>query len=241
MLMDTESRFDGADPRQLLSAAHDVALGVRRAQRATWFPLLVLAAVTLGAIPVERYGGRAMVCSAALGPGVTARACYVYSTAGLVYLPIALVAAYGAIAAFYVRRSQAFGVGTRIRPYVIAGIVIAALSAGASLWLAHHPPSVQYDIFGPSSTLLLRVASASGAMGFALLVLARVERNWSLVLFTLAYLAVMLLQPAHYGSLAATHPSPWFRPQLEINGCVLALGGIGFALAERLAPRPRHE
>jgi hypothetical protein len=53
------------DPYQLLSGAHQLARRVRRAQRTTWFPLLVLAMVTFASIPAYRYGGhhpRACCC-----------------------------------------------------------------------------------------------------------------------------------------------------------------------------------
>jgi hypothetical protein len=46
-----------SDPRQALSRARALVRRVRAAQRATWFPLLVLAAVTVASIPVERHGG----------------------------------------------------------------------------------------------------------------------------------------------------------------------------------------
>ena len=36
----------GDDPRELLAGARELTQRVRRAQRATWFPLLVFAAVT---------------------------------------------------------------------------------------------------------------------------------------------------------------------------------------------------
>jgi hypothetical protein len=72
------------------------------------------------------------------------RICTIYSTASFVYWPIALVLAYVAIAAFYIRRSRARGVGMRVRPYVIAGIIVAALAAGVSLWWVHNPPTSQY-------------------------------------------------------------------------------------------------
>jgi hypothetical protein len=43
LVMATESAYAGDDPRRLLSGTQDLARRVRRAQRATWFPLLVLA------------------------------------------------------------------------------------------------------------------------------------------------------------------------------------------------------
>jgi hypothetical protein len=62
------------------------------------------------------------------------------------YWPIAQVLAYAAIAAFYIRRSQAHGIGTRVRPYAIAGIIIAILGAGVTLWSrARRPGGTRHD------------------------------------------------------------------------------------------------
>lgn len=47
--MTTESAFAGDGPHRLLPGARELAQRVRQAQRATWFPLLVFAAVTFGA------------------------------------------------------------------------------------------------------------------------------------------------------------------------------------------------
>src|SRR5262249_42248294 len=49
--MTSGTAFPGNDPRQLLSGTRELTRQVRRTQRATWFPLLVLAAVTFAAIP----------------------------------------------------------------------------------------------------------------------------------------------------------------------------------------------
>ena len=150
--------------------------------------------------------------------------------------------AYVAIAAFYVHRSRARGVGTRVRPYVTAGIIVAVLVTCASLWAAHDPPIGEYDILGlhvqaQSSGLFYRLASPACAIGLALLVLAWVERNRALLVLTLGYLAIVLV-PINFGWVM-THPSPWFFvPHLVIDGSVLLLGGIGFALAQRPARLP---
>jgi hypothetical protein len=47
------------DPRRLLADNRRLARQVRATQRATWFPLVVLAAVTFAAIPVYGFGGYA--------------------------------------------------------------------------------------------------------------------------------------------------------------------------------------
>src|SRR5262250_3152031 len=112
--MTSESAQPADDPHRLLSSTRDLVRQVRRTQRATWFPLLVFAAVTFAAIPVYRAGGHHMGACAAASVG---RVCSVSYTAGLVYWPVAIVLAYVAIAVFYLRRSQARGVGTRVRPY----------------------------------------------------------------------------------------------------------------------------
>ena len=124
---------------------------MRRAQRATWFPLLVFAAVTFAAIPAY-HSGPVLAACAAVGAVPRVTTCTEYSLAGFVYWPIALVLAYVAIATFYIRRSQARGVGTRARPYVIAGIILALAMTGAALWTLRHPlvaaQDSQDDAFG---------------------------------------------------------------------------------------------
>src|ERR1700676_473540 len=93
---------------------------VRKAQRATWFPLLVFAAATFASIPVYRYGGYHHF-GACAAPGSQPEACAVYPNGEFVYWPFALLLAYTVIAAFYIRRSRARGIETRVRPYAIAG------------------------------------------------------------------------------------------------------------------------
>lgn len=243
--MTTESAYAGGDPHRLLSSVRELAQRVRKAQRATWFPLLVFAAVTFAAVPVHRYGHYATTCGAirTTGPaGPAGRVCVGYSTAGFVYWPIALVLAYAVIAAFYVHRSRARGVGTRVRPYVTTGIIVAVLLTCASLWAAHHPPIGGHDILGlhvqaQSLASFHRLASPACAIGLALLVLAWAERSRALLVLTLGYLAIVLV-PISFGWVM-TRPSPWFfLPHLVIDGSVLLLGAIGFALAQRPARLP---
>ena len=105
--MTTDSAYAGDDPRRLLSGARELARRVRRAQRATWFPLLVFAAVTFAAIPVYRFGGHRLGRCVVTGPGL--RGCTVYSAGAFAYWSAALVLAYAVIAAFYIRRSRAQG------------------------------------------------------------------------------------------------------------------------------------
>jgi hypothetical protein len=232
--MTTESAYSGDDPRGLLAGARELTQRVRKAQRATWFPLLVFAAVTFAAIPVLRYSGRHLGPCVATGPG--ARACIAYSSAQFAYWPIALVLAYVAIAAFYIRRSRARGIETRVRPYAIAGIIIAVALTGAALWEAHTPPSASdLNLIGLSG-FAHRLITPEAAIGLALLVLAWAERNRALLVLTVGYLAVVLV-PVNFGWVV--HSPPWFfLPRLAIDGSVLLLGGIGFALAQRPSRLP---
>jgi hypothetical protein len=204
------------DPHWLLSKARELARRVRKDQRATWFPLLLFAALTFGAIPVRRYGGHDLTCrTLPAGP-----ICTIYSNADRVYWPIALVLAYALIAAFYIRRSRDRGVDTPVRPYAVAGILIAIGLSAVAYWEFHHPLS---------DGLPYRLASAGAAIGVALLVLARAERNPALLLVTLAYLAVVLV-PVTFGR--AEFDPPWYSTPAVSQGTVLLLAGIAFALVQ---------
>jgi hypothetical protein len=222
--MTTETAYPGDDPHRLLSNARELAQRVRKDQRATWFPLLVLAALTFASLPVRRYSGHHLDCWVAAG----GRICRVYSDADFVYWPIALMLAYVAIVTFYIRRSRARGVGTRVRPYAIAGIIVTVALTGVALWELHNPPVAQNPI--GLIGLPYRLASPGAAIGLALLVLAWAERNRTLLILTLAYLAVVLV-PITFGP--AQFDPPWYSLPAVSHGSVLLLGGIGFALAQR--------
>jgi len=216
------------DPRELLSATRRLTRQVRRAQRGTWLPLLLFAGLTLASIPVARYSHHPIDCRVR-PPG---RVCIGFSPWSYVYWPLALVLAYAAITAFYLRRARRRGVGARVRPYAVAGIVIAAVATGLSLWLAFDPGVFGYPATTPSpaAEFLLRVVTPEGAIGLALLVLARVERSRTLLVFGVAYLAVV-----GFGWTVVPR-SPWSLP--TVAAAALLLGSIGFALADRFAGRP---
>jgi len=218
--MTTEAAHPGDDPDRLLSDTRELAQRVRKDQRATWFPLLVFTVLTFASIPVRRYSGHHLDCVA------VPRICSVYSDAEFVYWPIALVLAYVAIAAFYIRRSRARGVGTRVRPYAIAGIIIAVALTGVALWEVRNPPVHPMGLDG----LAYQLARPEGAIGFALLVLAWAERNRVLLLLTLVYL-VAVLMPITFGPVQPN--PPWYFYPAIFQGSVLLLGGIGSALAQR--------
>ena len=224
--MTSGTAFSGDDPRQLLSGTRELTRQVRRTQRATWFPLLVLAAVTFAAIPF-RYTPHRLAAYAATA---TVRACTGYSPALLVYWPAALVLAYVVIAAFYIRRSRARGVGTRVRPYVVAGIILAVAMTGSLLWALYHP--LAFTLAGPGPfSAGAALHSYPFAIGLALVVLAWAERNGALLALALGYLAVVLVT-ATVGA-AGGHGWLGWPVQLVIPGSVLLLGGIGFLVAQR--------
>ena len=114
-----------------------------------------------------------------------------------------------------------------MRPYAIAGIIVAVALTGAALWELHNPP-----VENPMGLngLPYRLASPGAAIGLALLVLAWAERNRALLLLTLAYLAAVLV-PITFGWVQ--HDPPWYSLPVVFQGSVLLLGGIGFALAQR--------
>jgi hypothetical protein len=222
--MATDSIPAGGDPRRLLAHSRHLAHRVRLAQRVTWFPLLVLAAVTFAAIPVDRYGHRVVNCRA-VGAG---EMCQVWHTAVFVYWPLALLLAYAAIAGCYLLIARARGLGTRVLPYVLTGIALAALGTAVGLWVHYHPPT--HWLTHPYNHLY-GLVGPFGVIGVALLVLAWLERHLALLLFTLGYLAAA--QTVTY-ELRWRFAPPWdLLPHLVILGGVLLLGGLGFALAQR--------
>jgi hypothetical protein len=235
MTHETASAADS--PHELLTTVRDLTRRVRLAQRDTWFPLLVFAVVTLAVIPFYLYAPKHQgPCRS--GPHGTSL-CSTFIPGALVYWPIALVLAYAAIASFYVRRSRQRGVGTRIRPYVVAGIVIAAVAAAVSLWRDFHPvlPAAG-AVFHVTPTAVTAggLATPWVAIGLALLVLTWIERNWALGFYSLAYLVIVVAS-----SDRVQHtPSRWyFLPQLLIPAGLLLLGSAGFALFRPTAqPRP---
>ena len=212
---------------------------VRHMQRATWFPLLVLSAATFLAIPVLRYSRRTLAtCGVPTGGGY---ACHVYSTWGVWYWPVALVLAYIAIALFYIRRSQSQGLEIRIKPFLVAGIGIAITVTAMGYWAVHLPVG-EVNFLGlhmqeRSLGLLHRLATPAFAIGISLLVLAWIERNRHLVLVDIVYLAFVLL-PINFG-WTLNQSKEWnYLPRLIIDGGVLLIAGIGFALAQRPKRRP---
>lgn len=227
--MTTDSVPAGGDPRRLLSDVHDLAHRVRVDQRLTWVTLLVLAAVTFAAIPFDWY-----FLVSRCQPESGGTACQFSRQGVLFYWPPALLLAYAAIAVAYVRAARARGLGARVLPYAVTGAVLTVLFTAAwvlvRVYFDSHPVPAQPT---PEWLLVLdRLIAPWGTIGVALLVLARLERNLALLAFALGYLVVVLV-PVHFGWGDHYGIRTMFLPQQVINGTVLLLGALGFALARR--------
>lgn len=239
--MTDDSVSSAASPHELMTTVRDLTRQVRAAQRGTWFPLLVLATITLVAIPVYRYAPYLDVFGACRSrPGHTV--CPAPNPAELGYWTVALLLAYAAIAGFYVRQSRRRGVGTPIRPYIVVGVTLAVLMAAVSSWLTFHPllpvpadpfstDPVEFET-GPAGWLLNGLAGPTAVIGLALLVLAWVERHWALLAYSVGYLAIVMV----HGNQVIHSSSRWFfLPHLLVPAAVLLLGAAGFALFRRPA------
>ncbi|AGZ42896.1 hypothetical protein [Actinoplanes friuliensis] len=220
----TTDSVRGDDPRRLLSDVQSLAHRVRLDQRLTWVALLVLGVVTLVGIPFDWFGIK-LDC-APDGSCIFARRGVLY------YWPPALLLAYGAIAVAYVRTTRARGVGARVLPYAITGaattVVFTAAWIAAAVYFPDHPIE-----FSQWVLLIDRLIAPWGTIGVALLVLARLERNVALLVFTLAYLVlVVLVLPMNDGLSSGGIRAGFAIPQL-IAAVALLLGAAGFALARR--------
>ncbi|MET7421164.1 hypothetical protein [Dactylosporangium sp. NPDC005555] len=238
--MTTDSVPGGDDPRRLLSEVETLARRVRLDQRVTPVALLVLAVVTLLAIPGD-WWSLYLDCGSESkwipGPVPNSLSCEVTGRGLVYYWPVALLLAYTVIALYAVRTARARGVGTRVMPYVITGAATTVLITVVWLVVRHylqtHP--VPTEPFPEWVMFLDRLVGPAGAIGVGLLVLARLERNLALLVFTVGYLVIVLV-PVTVGWTPAWGPhsiyGQWL-PRSIINGTVLLLGALGFWLARR--------
>ena len=222
-----------SDPQRLLADTRELAKRVRRAQRVTWSALLVFGLTILLAIPFYEYSHNVVAhCQARAG----GRVCTRYSALAFWYWPVALVVAYVLIGAIFVRRARSRGVGTRVRPYVIGGIVLVAAATLVAVWDLQHPLSsaaLGGGLLQPGSAAgarLYRLVGPLGVIGLGLLVLARVERSRAVAAFSVVYLvAVAATAPTGF------HPGRVFLPSLLVPGLVLLAGSFLFAVLEHPA------
>ncbi|MEU1409495.1 hypothetical protein ABZ471_46015 [Streptomyces sp. NPDC005728] len=218
---------------------------VRAAQRGTWFPLLLLGALTLGGVLVSRftYHVETVPCPATdSGAGTDCTLITQVKQGEPFYWPIGLALAYVATAFFYVRRSRNRGVGTSVRPYILTGITLLGLVTATTFWSIRQgtpQPGDPIDLWGlhldPTSGTTGFIELLTGnvtAVGLPLLVLSWVERSRALLVFTLVYLAICLM-PLVPGWQMIPVTSPWSAlPRLGVQALLLLLGALGFHRAE---------
>lgn len=229
-------------PHEVLADLGDLTRKVRAAQRGTWFPLLLLGLLTLGGILVSHFTLTVETVPCPVTAPAAGTGCTLIRQGSPVYWPVGLALAYAATAFFYVRRSRKRGVGTRIRPYILTGIVLVGMASATAYWSLRQgvaQPGDQIDFWGlhldPASGVtqfIERLAGNAMAVGLPLLVLSWVERSLALLLLTAAYLAVELV-PLTSGWAGMSVDSPWpALPHFAVPGALLLLGAVGFALAE---------
>jgi hypothetical protein len=110
------------------------------------------------------------------------------------------------------------------------------LLTGISYWTLHLPVG-EHVLLGlhireNSLGFLHRLVTPASAIGIGLLVLAWIERNRLLVLVDFVYLAFVLL-PINFGWVLNQSRHWNFLPRLVIDGGLLLLFGIGFAIIQR--------
>jgi hypothetical protein len=240
-------------PHEVLASLGDLTRRVRAAQRGAWFPLLLFGVLTLGGILVDRFTFSVQTpttCPAIPGSaGTVPTGCTVTRQGSGVYWTLGIALVYAATALFYIRRSRNRGVGSPVRPYVLAGIGLVALVAVTAFWGTRHgmpQPGAPLDFWGlhldPASGLTQFLEQFTGpavCIGLPLLVLSWVERSRALLLFTLAYLVFELATPITPGWAGIGATSPWSGlPRLAVSAVFLLLGALGFALTQ--LPRQRN-
>jgi hypothetical protein len=226
-------------PHEILAGLGDLTRRVRAAQRGTWFPLLLLGGLLLGGILLDRFTFSVHTSPC---PDIAGNAdCIFVKQGSPLYWTLGLALVYAATAFFYIRRARKHGVGSPVRPYVLAGIVIILLVAPTRFWNnAPTTPGAGVDFWGLHfhatsglTGLLSRLTGRATTIGLPLLVLSWVERSRALLLFTLAYLTVELV-PITLGSAGIAPTSPWWAmPRLAVPAAFLLLGALGFALAQQ--------
>ncbi|MFF4340869.1 hypothetical protein ACFY00_13155 [Kitasatospora sp. NPDC001540] len=232
-------------PREVLSGLGELTRRVRALQRDAWIPLLLFGLVTLGGVLVGRLTFQQGTVPCPGGPAGPGGTCTVMRQGSPAYWTIALIAAYTATAWWYLRRSRRRGVGTPVRPYVLAGAAAVTALAVTTWWGASQPaPGADLDLWGlhlaadtRSTRLVQQFLGGAAAIGVPLLVLARIDRSRALALFALGYLLIELT-PVTFGWWGAA-AGPWIALSRHgVPALYLLAGALLFALANRRA-RPQ--
>jgi hypothetical protein len=234
------------DPRSVLAATRELTRQVRREQQFGWLPLLMFAVITFAAIPFDRYSGDRIAGHCTVSRD-GARACY--SPGPVWYWVVAISLSYVAITAFYLYRSRRHGVGSPIWPYVIAGVILLALVTAWSLWTLADPSIVTRDLHlgsSPPADVFARIASPSGAIGLALILLAWIERSVLLACITGVYLLAVLTAAGrhtiHSSPLEPPRLDPWgFLLHVLILGMILLIGSLAVVVSQRSTHRGPHD
>lgn len=243
----TEASAPAPGAREVLAGLGDLTRRVRSAQRGTWFPLLSLGLLLAGGIVVDRltFSAHTFACPAAVDPRTASTVSCVHVKEGSpLYWSVGLVLVYVSTAFFYLRRARSRGVGSVVRPYVIAGVVIVLLVGPTRFWDGGITgPGASVDVFGlhfqaasGTVSVLSRLTGRAVSVGVPLLVLSWLERNRALLVFTIAYLMIevvpITVAVGGHGPIA-----PWSALNaLALPTAFLLLGALGFALAERRGP-----
>ncbi|MFJ4675819.1 hypothetical protein [Kitasatospora sp. NPDC088783] len=234
-------------PREVLSGLGELTRRVRAVQRDAWIPLLLFGLLTTGGILVDRLTFRRETVPCPGGPAAPGGLCAAMRQGSPLYWTVGLLAAYAATAWWYLHRSRRRGVGTPVRPYVLAGLAAVVALTATTWWGASQPgPGADLELWGrhlaanARGTLLLQqFLGGAAAIGVPLLVLARIERSRALLLFALGYL-LLELAPVTSGwwGLAA---GPWSgASRLALPALYLLAGALLFGLATRRA-RPQAD
>jgi hypothetical protein len=235
MARDNEEGIQSA--ADLVASQKSLMHQIHKAQRRTWFPLMVLALATFLAIPFERISHKSVGgCGAALEAGTLApHYCRIYSFSGFFYWPIALTLSYLAISVFYRTQTRKIGAQTSAKTFVLPGALIG-LALSALSYLLYLITSRREQIFGfnvldPTHSIIYRVLSPAFSVGLALFFLARAESNRLLLLFTVTYCVAVLWQPLDGIHLVGF----WsLAPYRVIDGTLLILFSVTFFLLQRV-------
>ncbi|MFD7734235.1 hypothetical protein ACFV6F_28130 [Kitasatospora phosalacinea] len=232
-------------PREVLSGLGELTRRVRAVQRDSWIPLLLFGLVTLGGVLVGRLTFHQETVPCPGGPAAPGDTCTLMRQGSPAYWTAGLLAAYAVTAWWYLHRSRRRGVGTPVRPYVLAGAAAVTALAVTTWWGASQPaPGADLDLWGlhlaadTRATLLVQqFLGGAAAIGVPLLVLARIDRSRALALFALGYLLIELT-PVTFGWWGAA-AGPWSALSRHgLPALYLLAGALLFALANRRA-RPR--
>jgi hypothetical protein len=168
------------DAIELIGSAERLRRRTRAIDRTVWFPLFVLGALTLGSAPICRTDGFF----------------YPFEPWNLYWL-VAGPAAYAAIAGYYLFRDRSTGVGGewgRVRPYVVAGLLMVAVANW--YW-------IELPVFNASNTALGSAVALSVAFLIAALAAWAILRRSLGALLVGAAVVLVLVPNVHFPAVSS--------------------------------------